>query len=46
MAIRNIRKNGDEVLRKKSRAVEKVDEKIKELVQDMLETMKKIMVWV
>lgn len=41
MAIRNIRKNGDEVLRKKSRAVEKVDEKIKELVQDMLETMYK-----
>lgn len=41
MAIRNIRKNGDEVLRKKSRAVEKVDEKIKELVKDMLETMYK-----
>ena len=41
MAIRNIRKNGDEVLRKKSRTVEKVDEKIKELVQDMLETMYK-----
>ena len=41
MAIRNIRKNGDEILRKKSRAVEKVDEKIKELVKDMLETMYK-----
>ena len=41
MAIRNIRENGDEVLRKKSRTVEKVDEKIKELVQDMLETMYK-----
>lgn len=41
MAIRNIRKNGDEVLRKKSRAVEKVDKKIKELVKDMLETMYK-----
>lgn len=41
MAIRNIRKNGDEVLRKKSREVEKVDEKIKELVKDMLETMYK-----
>ncbi len=41
MAIRNIRKNGDEVLRKKSRTVEKVDEKIKELVEDMIETMHK-----
>lgn len=41
MAIRNIRKNGDEVLRKKSREVERVDEKIKELVKDMLETMYK-----
>lgn len=41
MAIRNIRKNGDEILRKKSREVEKVDEKIKELVKDMLETMYK-----
>lgn len=41
MAIRNIRKNGDEILRKKSRKVEKVDEKIKELVKDMLETMYK-----
>ena len=41
MAIRNIRKNGDEILRKKSREVEKVDEKIKELVKAMLETMYK-----
>ena len=41
MAIRNIRKNGDEILRKKSREVEKVDEKIKELVKDMIETMYK-----
>lgn len=41
MAIRNIRLNGDDVLRKKSRAVEVIDEKIKELVQDMIETMHK-----
>lgn len=41
MAIRNIRENGDEVLRKKCRTVEAIDEKIKELVQDMIETMHK-----
>lgn len=41
MAIRKIRENGDEILRKKSREVEIVDEKIKELLDDMLETMHK-----
>lgn len=41
MAIRNIRLNGDEVLRKKSRKIEVIDEKIKQLVQDMIETMHK-----
>ena len=41
MAIRNIRLNGDEVLRKKSRTVEVIDEKIKQLIQDMIETMHK-----
>lgn len=41
MAIRNIRKEEDEILRKKSREVEKIDEKIKELVDDMVETMHK-----
>ncbi len=41
MAIRNIRENGDEVLRKKSRTVEKIDEKIKQLVEDMIETLHK-----
>lgn len=41
MAIRNIRKNGDDILRKKCKAVEAVDEKIKQLVEDMLETMYK-----
>ncbi len=39
MAIREIRLNGDEILRKKAREVEKVDEKIKELLDDMVETM-------
>ncbi len=41
MAIREIRLNGDEILRKTSREVEEVDDRIKELLQDMLETMHK-----
>ena len=41
MAIREIREDGDEILRKKSRKVEVIDEKIKTLVDDMLETMYK-----
>ena len=41
MAIREIRENGDEILRKKSREVEKIDEKILELIEDMIETMHK-----
>ena len=41
MAIRKVRLDTDEILRKKSRAVEVVDEKIKELVDDMIETMHK-----
>ena len=41
MAIRIIRENGDEILRKKSREVENIDEKIIELVHDMIETMHK-----
>ena len=41
MAIRQIRENGNEILRKKSKEVEKVDEKIVELLNDMLETMHK-----
>jgi peptide deformylase len=41
MAIRIIREDGDEILRKKSRKVEVIDEKIKTLVDDMLETMYK-----
>ena len=39
MAIRNVRLENDEILRKKSRIVDVVDDKIKELVDDMIETM-------
>ena len=42
MAIRIIREEGDEILKKKSREVEKIDEKIQALIQDMLETMHKL----
>ena len=41
MAIRNIREDGDEILRKKSRPVEVIDDKIRELLNDMVETMHK-----
>ncbi len=41
MAIREVRKDGDEILSKKCREVEKIDDKIKELGQDMLDTMYK-----
>lgn len=41
MAIRTIREDGDEILKKVSRTVEQVDDKIRQLVQDMLETMYK-----
>ena len=41
MAIRNIRQEGDEILKKKSREVEVIDEKTKELLEDMVETMHK-----
>ncbi len=40
MALRQIREVGDELLRKRSREVEVVDDKIRELLQDMYETMK------
>ena len=39
MALRNIRKYGDSVLRKKFREVEKIDERLVTLIKDMLETM-------
>ena len=39
MATREIRKNGDEILRKKSKIVENIDDRIRELLDDMVETM-------
>jgi peptide deformylase len=39
MALREIRKLGDEILRKKSRNIECVNEKIRILLEDMVETM-------
>lgn len=39
MALREVRKLGDELLRKKSRKIEMVDEKIRVLLEDMVETM-------
>ncbi len=41
MAIRKIVLEGDEILRKKSKPVEKIDDKILELIEDMKETMYK-----
>lgn len=41
MAIRQIREEGDEILKKKSREVEKIDDRIRELLDDMVETMHK-----
>ena len=41
MAIREIRLSNDEILRKTSREVETVDDRIKELLDDMVETMPK-----
>ena len=39
MALRNIRELGDDVLRKKSREIQEMTPKIKELIEDMFETM-------
>ena len=39
MALRNLRFNGDEILRKKSKEVTVIDNKIKTLLDDMLDTM-------
>lgn len=39
MALRQIRLKNDPILRKKSREVEKIDERIKQIVEDMFETM-------
>ena len=39
MAFRNIRKFGDDVLRKKCRKVDEIDERLLTLIEDMKETM-------
>lgn len=39
MAIRNIRKYDDEILRKKAKRVDKFDDRLKQLLDDMAETM-------
>lgn len=39
MAIRNIRKKGDDVLRKKSKVVTEIDKRTLTLIKDMVETM-------
>lgn len=41
MAIRNLRYNNDEILKKRSREIEVIDDKIRELAKDMMETMHK-----
>ena len=41
MAIRNLRLEGDEILYKKSREVEEIDDRIQVLIDDMIETMHK-----
>ena len=39
MAIRKIRQAGDEILKKKSREVETIDDRLQTLIDDMIETM-------
>lgn len=41
MGIRNIRKENDEILKKQSKEVEVVDDKIRKLIKDMMDTMHK-----
>lgn len=41
MAIRNLRYDNDEILKKRSREIEVIDDKIRELAKDMMETMHK-----
>lgn len=41
MAIRTIREEGDEILKKTSKEVEEVTDKIRELLDDMVDTMHK-----
>lgn len=39
MAVRNIRQMGDEILQKKCREVKEITPRVRELIEDMLETM-------
>lgn len=39
MGLRNVRKEGDEILKKKSKEVEVIDDKTRELIKDMIDTM-------
>ena len=39
MAIRNIRKEGDEILRVKCKTVREINDGIRRLIEDMFETM-------
>ena len=39
MAIRNLRYEGDEILSKRAREIEVIDDKIRELAKDMFDTM-------
>ncbi len=41
MAIRNLRYQGDEILKKKSREIENIDDKLQILIDDMIDTMHK-----
>ena len=41
MAIRNLRYDSDEILRKRSKEIEEIDNKIRELALDMIDTMYK-----
>ena len=41
MAIRNLRYDKDEILKKRSREIEVIDDRIKELAKDMMDTMHK-----
>ena len=41
MAIRTIRTEGDEILKKKSKPVDVINDRVRELVNDMIETLHK-----
>ena len=41
MAIRNLRYENDEILKKRAKEIDIIDEKIRELAEDMMETMHK-----